>query len=313
MAATEFDAIIIGGGPGGLSAAIISRLRGMNVLVLESGAFGGPLVSLYPEKLVLNYPGFPDGVTAREIGERLVAQAANLGVEMRCARVLKITRDRVVETGEETYRAKAIIIATGSSPRSIGILGEAEFNTGDRGVYYFVTDPEVFRDKRVVIAGGGDTAVDSALALEGVSESLTVIHRRDKFRAYEVNAAKVLKSDKIDVRFESEIMEIKGGDSVESVMLKGKDGGTDEIDADIVILAFGLVPNNEIFADLGLELDYEGRIITDSTQKTKLDGIYAAGDIVAGTGHLELIVVAVAQGAVAAHHAYIETADPYWG
>ena len=313
MAATEFDAIIIGGGPGGLSAAIISRLRGMNVLVLESGGFGGPLVSLYPEKLVLNYPGFPDGVLAKEIGQRLVAQAGNLGVEMRSARVLKITVDREVETEEETYQAKAIIIATGSSPRSIGILGEAEFNTGDRGVYYFVTDPEVFRDKRVVIAGGGDTAVDSALTLEGVAESLTVIHRRDKFRAYEVNAAKVLKSDKIDVRFESEIVEIKGTDAVESVFLKGKEGKTDEIDADAVILAFGLVPNNEIFADLGLELDYEGRIITDSKQKTNLDGIYAAGDIVAGTGHLELIVVAVAQGAVAAHHAYIETAEPYWG
>ncbi|GBE18547.1 thioredoxin reductase [archaeon BMS3Abin16] len=313
MAATEYDAIIIGGGPGGLSAAVISRLRGMNVLVLESGAFGGPLVSLYPEKLVLNYPGFPDGVLAKEIGQRLVAQAGNLGVEMRSARVLKITVDREVETEEETYRGKAIIIATGSSPRSVGVLGEAEFNTGDRGVYYFVTDPEVFRDKRVVIAGGGDTAVDSALTLEGVAESLTVIHRRDKFRAYEVNAAKVLKSDKIDVRFESEIVEIKGTDAVESVFLKGKEGKTDEIDADAVILAFGLVPNNEIFADLGLELDYEGRIITDSKQKTNLDGIYAAGDIVAGTGHLELIVVAVAQGAVAAHHAYIETAEPYWG
>ncbi len=313
MAEAEYDAIIIGGGPGGLFAAVISRLRGMNVLVLESGSFGGPLTSLYPEKLVLNYPGFPDGVTAREIGERLVAQAANLGVEMRCERVLKITKNLEVETGEETYRAKAVIIAAGSSPRSIGILGEAEFNTMDRGVYYFVTDLERFRGKRVVVAGGGDTAVDSAVALEGVAKSLTIIHRRDKFRAFEANAEKVLKSPKINVMFESEIVEIKGGDSVESVVLKGKSDAATEIDADAVILAFGLVPNNEIFADLGLELDYEGRIITDSKQKTNLDGIYAAGDIVAGTGHLELIVVALAQGAVAAHHAYIETAEPYWG
>ncbi|MFV2041502.1 MAG: NAD(P)/FAD-dependent oxidoreductase, partial [Candidatus Hydrothermarchaeales archaeon] len=274
MAEAEYDTIIIGGGPGGLFAAVISRLRGMNVLVLESGAFGGPLVSLYPEKLVLNYPGFPDGVTAREIGERLVAQAANLGVEMRCERVLKITKNLEVETGEETYRAKAVIIAAGSSPRSIGILGEAEFNTMDRGVYYFVTDPERFRGKRVVVAGGGDTAVDSAGALEGVAKSLTIIHRRDKFRAFEANAEKVLKSPKIDVMFESEIVEIKGGDSVESVVLKGKSEAATEIDADAVILAFGLVPNNEIFADLGLELDYEGRIITDSKQKTNLDGIY---------------------------------------
>jgi thioredoxin reductase (NADPH) len=232
---------------------------------------------------------------------------------MRSERVLKITKDREVETEEQSYRGKAIIIATGSRPRSVGILGEAEFNMQDRGVYYFVTDPEGFRDKKVVIAGGGDTAVDSALALEGSAESLTVIHRRGKFRAYEANAKKVLESSKIDVSFESEIAEIKGGDTVESVVVKGKSGETSEVECDAVILAFGLIPNNEIFAGLGLELDYEGRILTDSKQKTNLDGIYAAGDIVAGTGHLELIVVAVAQGAVAAHHAYIETAEPYWG
>lgn len=313
MADTVYDAIIIGGGPGGLSAAIISRLRGMNVLVLESGAFGGPLVSLYPEKLVLNYPGFPDGVLAREIGERLALQGENLGVEMRSERVLKITKNREVETEEETYKGKAIIITTGSRPREVGILGEAEFNQQDRGVYYFVTDLETFRGKKVVIAGGGDTAVDSALALEGIAKSLTLIHRRKKFRAIETNAKKVLESSKIDVRFESEIVEIKGDDNVESVVVKGKSGETSEVAADAVILAFGLVPNNEIFAGLGLELDYEGRIVTDSNQKTNLEGIYAAGDIVAGTGHLELIVVAVSQGAVAAHHAYIETAAPYWG
>jgi thioredoxin reductase (NADPH) len=313
VAETVYDAIIIGGGPGGLSAAVISRLRGMDVLVLESGAFGGPLASLYPEKLVLNYPGFPDGILAKEIGKRLVSQAANLGVEMRCERVLKITKNREVETEEQTYTGKAIIIATGSRPKEVGIFGEAEFNQQDRGVYYFVSDPEMFRDKKVVIAGGGDTAVDSALALEDIAESLTIIHRRGEFRAFEANASKVLKSEKIDVRFESQIVEIKGGDSVESVVVKGKSEEVAVVDCDAVILAFGLVPNNEIFADLGLVLDYEGRIVTDSKQKTNLDGVYAAGDIVAGTGHLELIVVAVAHGAVAAHHAYIETAEPYWG
>jgi len=313
VATAEFDAIIIGGGPGGLSAAIISRLRGMNAVVFESGAFGGPLVSLYPEKLVLNYPGFPDGVTAGEIGRRLVAQTENLGVEMRSERVLKITKNRVVETDAETYSAKAIIIATGSRSKSVGILGEAEHNLMDCGVYYFVTTPEAFRGKKVVIAGGGDTAIDSALALEGVVESLIVIHRRDSFRAFEANANKVLKSPKIDVRFESQIMEIKGTDSVETVTVRDKSGETSEVHADAVILSFGLIPNNEIFAELGLELDYEGRIVTDGKQKTNLDGVYAAGDIVAGTGHLELIIVAVAQGAVAAHHAYIETAEPYWG
>jgi thioredoxin reductase (NADPH) len=313
VAESEYDAIIIGGGPGGLSAAVISRLRGMNVLLLESGSYGGPLTSLYPEKLVLNYPGFPDGVLAKEIGKRLVTQAANLGVEMRNERVLKITKDKLIETEEAQYKGKAIIIATGSRPKEVGILGEAEFNQQDKGVFYYVTDPENFKGKCVVIAGGGDTAIDSALALEGIAKKITVIHRRGVFRAFEANAKKVLESSKIDVMFESHIIEIKGGENVESVLVKGKSGETTEVEIDSLILAFGLVPNNEIFEGLGLELDYEGRIITDTKQKTNLDGIYAAGDIVAGTGHLELIVVAVAQGAVAAHHAYIETSEPYWG
>lgn len=313
MAGLEYDAIIIGGGPGGLSASIISRLRGMNVLILESGFFGGPLASLYPEKLVLNYPGFPDGILAKDIARKLVTHAKYLGVEMRDERALKITKDRTVETEEGVYKGKAIIISTGSRPKEVGILGEMEFNIQDRGVYYYVTDPEKFRGKIVFIAGGGDTAIDSALALEDLAKNLLVVHRRDSFRAYEVNAKKVLSSEKIKVKLETQIQEIKGDERVERVLLKDKDGGVSEVEVDAVILAFGLVPNNEIFADLGLELDYEGRIITDSNLKTNIEGIYAAGDIVAGTGHLELIVVAVAQGAVAAHHAYLETAEPYWG
>jgi thioredoxin reductase (NADPH) len=313
MADSEYDAIIIGGGPGGLSASIIGRLRGMNVLVLESGYFGGPLASLYPEKRVLNYPGFPDGILAKDIASKLITQAKNLGVEMRGERVLKITKDRTVETEEGLYKGKAIIIATGSRPKEVGILGEMEFNLLDRGVYYYVTDPEKFRGKRVLIAGGGDTAIDSALALEDLATDILVVHRRDSFRAYEVNAKKVLSSEKIKVKLETQIQEIKGDERVEMIFLRDKDGGVSSVEVDAVILAMGLVPNNEIFAELGLELDYEGRILTDSKQKTNVDGIYAAGDIVAGTGHLELIVVAVAQGAVAAHHAYLETAEPYWG
>jgi thioredoxin reductase (NADPH) len=309
----EFDVVIIGGGPGGLSASIIASLRGMRVLVLESGSFGGPLASLYPEKLVLNYPGFPEGILAKDIASRLVSQAEKLSVEMRYERVLKITREKEVQTDEETYRGKAIIIASGSRPREVGILGEMEFNQQDKGVYYFVTDLESFRGRKVVIAGGGDTAVDSTLALVDVADKVMLIHRKDVLRARGVNAEKVLKSNKVELIFQAEIQEIKGGEKVESVVLKDKSGGVQEVRADAVILALGLVPNNEIFADLGLDLDYEGKINTDPNQKTNIDGIYAVGDIVAGTGGLELIVVAVAQGAVAAHHAYIETATPYWG
>jgi thioredoxin reductase (NADPH) len=309
----EFDLVIIGGGPGGLSASIIASLRGMRVLVLESGSFGGPLASVYPGKLVLNYPGFPEGILAKDIARKFVLQAKSLGVDMRNERVLKITKDKAIETEEGTYRGKAIIIATGSRPKEVGILGEMEFNHQDKGVYYYVTKPESFKGKNVVIAGGGDTAVDSALALEDLAGKLMLIHRRDVFRAYKVNAEKVFKSKKIEVKFQTEIQEIKGGEKVTSVVLKDKSGMSKDVEADTVILALGLVPNNEIFADLGLDMDYEGKIITDPKQNTNIEGVYAVGDIVSGTGSLELIVVAVSQGAVAAHHAYLETATPYWG
>ncbi len=112
---------------------------------------------------------------------------------------------------------------------------------------------------------------------------------------------------------ESQIEKINGAEHVESVVVRDKEGKSSSIDVEAVILAFGQVPNNEIFKDLGLELDYEGKIVIDEKQKTNLKGIYAAGDIVSGTGSLELIVVAIAQGAIAAHHAYLETATPYWG
>jgi thioredoxin reductase (NADPH) len=308
-----YDAIIVGGGPAGLSAAIIGALRGMKILIIESGSFGGPLASLYPEKLVLNYPGFPVGILAKDLAHKFVAQAKGLDIDMRFERALKITDKKEVLTDEGNYSGKSVIITTGSKPREVGILGEMEFNSGDRGVHYYVTDPEKFRDKVVLVVGGGDTAIDSVLALEGIAKKLTLAHRKDSFRAYAANVKKVVESSRIDVFLETQIKEIKGEEKVNSAVLFGKDGKTIEVEADSVILAFGLVPNNEIFSDLGLKLDYEGRIETDPGQKTNLDGFYAAGDIVAGTGSLELIVVAVAQGAIAAHNAYLETATPYWG
>jgi len=313
MPEEDFDIIVVGGGPAGLSAAIFAALRGVKVLVLESGAVGGLLASLYPEKTLLNCPGFPSGVKAREIAENLCNQALELGVELRQERVRRITREKMVETEEASYTGKAVIIATGSRPREVGIPGELEFNIQDRGVYYYVTEPESFRGRRVIVAGGGDTAIDAALALENIASKVVLVHRRDVFRAAELNVRKVMGSKKIEVRMETQIQEINGGEHVESVRLIDKEGKASELKADAVILAFGLVPNNEIFQDLGLDLDYEGRIKTDQRQKTNIPGIYAAGDIVSGTGSLELIAVAIAQGAVAAHHAYLEIAEPYWG
>ncbi|WP_457555251.1 NAD(P)/FAD-dependent oxidoreductase [Candidatus Pyrohabitans sp.] len=305
----SYDVIVVGGGPAGLSAGIFCAERGMRVAVFESGSFGGALVSIYPGKLVLNYPGFPSGIRAKELAELFIKQARDYGVELKKERVLEITPQLRVKTDSAQYSAKAVVIATGTRPRELGIPGEAEFNYADLGVYYSVTDPERFAGRRVLVVGGGDSALEHAVELSRVA-SVTLVHRRGEFRANQKNVERLSRSD-VKVLLNTEVEEIGGESKVEWVKLRSA-GGELKIEVDAVVLAVGHVPNSEIFAKLGLECDSDGRIKTDAAQRTSVPGIYAAGDIVSGVGHLELLVVAVAQGAVAAHNIYVELYEPYW-
>ncbi len=305
----SYDVIVVGGGPAGLSAGIFCAERGLRVAVFESGSFGGALVSIYPNKLVLNYPGFPSGIKAKELAELLIKQARDYGVELRRERVLEITHELKVRTEEGEYSARAIVIATGTRPKALGIPGEAEFNYAELGVYYSITDVEKFAGKRVLVVGGGDSALETAVELSQVA-NVTLVHRRSEFRAIARNVER-LRNSEVEVLLNTELEEIGGEERVEWVRLRRDDESfTRSVDA--VVLAIGHVPNTEIFAKLGLECDTDGRIKTDAAQRTSVKGIYAAGDIVSGVGHLELLVVAVAQGAVAAHNIYMELAEPYW-
>lgn len=302
-----YDLIIVGSGPAGLSGAIFAAQRGLRVLVLESGAFGGLLASLLPEKVIPNYPGL-SGKTAGEIARLMVEEANALGVELKKERVIEITREKKVITLEGEYEAKAILIATGARPRELGVRGEAEYNYGDRGIYYYVTEPKKFADKRVLVMGGGNSALDAALELAAIAKEVTLAHRRDKFRAIDASVEKARSCKNVRILLNTELQEINGDEErvTSAVLINHKTGERQELQVNAIILAVGLIPNNEIFQRLGLKLDEEGRIITDAMQKTSVAGIYAAGDIVAGTGKMELIVVAVAQGAIAAHNAYLE-------
>ena len=305
----SYEVIVVGGGPAGLSAGIFCAERGLRVALFESGSLGGALASIYPNKLVLNYPGFPAGIKAKELAELLVKQARDYGVEFRRERVLEITSGLRVRTEEGEYSAKAIVIATGTRPRELGIPGEAEFNYADLGVYYSVASPEKFAGKRILVVGGGDSALEAAVELSQVAE-VTLVHRRGEFRALAKNVERLRKSD-VEVLLNTELEEIGGEGRVEWVRLRSaEESFTRSVDA--VVLAVGQVPNTEIFKKLGLDCDSDGRIKTDATQCTSVAGIYAAGDIVAGVGHLELLVVAVAQGAVAAHNIYLKLYEPYW-
>ncbi|MEK6978431.1 MAG: NAD(P)/FAD-dependent oxidoreductase [Candidatus Hydrothermarchaeota archaeon] len=307
----EYDVVVVGGGPGGLTAGMMASLRGLKVLVLDGGAFGGLLVSLYPKKLILNYPGFAEGIAARELGEAWVRQAQGYGVVMKRERVVEITPELLVRTTEGEYLGRATVIATGNRPRELGIPGEMDFNYQDRGVHYYVTEPQAFQGKRALVVGGGDTALDAALDLLGVASEVYIAHRRESFRALEASIEKA-KAGGAKFLLETELEAILGGEGVERALLKGKEGRF-ELHVDAVVLAVGQVPNTEIYQKLGLETDQEGRIVTDREQRTSVKGVFAVGDVVTGTGALELILVAASQGAVAAHHIYMDLSQPYWG
>lgn len=309
----EYDVVVIGGGPGGLTAGIWCGERGLKVLILEGGAWGGLLTTLFPEKLIPNYPGFPEGIYAKDLVERWLKKAEESGAEMKNERVLEITREKIIKTAEGEYKGRIIIIATGNRPRELGLPGEADFNTLDKGVYYYVTDPKVFEDKKVLVVGGGDTAVDAALDLLGIAEEITIIHRRDQFRALPKKVKNMKQSKKIRILMNTELEEIKGEEEVEKVILRNNIKNKKfELKVEKIVLAVGLTPNNEIFTELGLETDERGLIMTDAAQRTNIEGIFAVGDISSASGGFELIIVAVAQGAIAACHAFLDLMQPYW-
>lgn len=308
----EFDVIVVGAGPGGLTAGIWCSERGLKVLILEGGAIGGLPITLFPEKLIQNYPGYAEGILAKNLLNEWLKKAEEAMVEIRTERVVEITREKQVKTNENEYTGKIVIIATGNRPRELGVPGESNFNTLDRGVYYYVTEPDKFKGKKVLVVGGGDTAVDAARDLKDTADEITIIHRREQFRALPKNVEKLREEDRIKILMSTELLEIKGDEEIEGVVLKNNNRGRFDLDVDMVVLTVGMTPNNEIFEKLGLKTDDKGLIVTDTVQRTSIEGVYAVGDISSASGGFELLIVAVAQGAIAACHAFLEAMDPYW-
>ncbi|MHA1214174.1 MAG: NAD(P)/FAD-dependent oxidoreductase [Candidatus Hodarchaeales archaeon] len=303
------DVIIIGGGPAGLSAGIVSSLKGLKTFVFEGGTWGGLLSTIYPYKKIFNYPGTPR-IRADHLVSEWVRQAADHGVHLIKERVTKIYPNLSVDTAEGyTYKGKAVIIATGMKPNELGIPGESKFSKKDRGVYPYVTEPASFRDSRVLVVGGGDTAIDAVIDLKNIAEKVYLAHRRKAFRASETSLAKVKDEGLVEILTEMGIIEIFGTKQVEGAILEHvvtKERIT--LDVDKIVLAVGLRPNTEIFENLGLE--FKGKyLVTDQLMRTNIEGIFAAGDIVTP---YQLAAVAAAQGALAAYGAYLFIRDPYW-
>ena len=305
----EFEVIVVGGGPAGLNTAIMCATRHLNVLLLERDKMGGLLATLYPNKIIPNYPGFPEGIVAIELVRNWLRHLRLSGVAVKQEAVLDVAKDLTVTTCKKKRRSRVVVIATGTNPRRLGIPNESKFSKGGKGVYYFASHPEEFVGKKVLVVGGGDTAIDVALELLNLADEITLVHRREGFRAFDENVETVRKSGMVDFVLKGEVIAIKGRNRVEKAVIK-QEGKKLEKRVDAVIIAIGLVPNNEVFRNLGLKTDERGFILTDRAQRTNIEGIFAVGDVV--HGGLRLITVAASHGATASHFIYSYVKKPYW-
>lgn len=300
-----YDLIIIGGGPAGLTASIYAKRFGLNTLLIEKLGTGGqvPLTDL-----VENFPGFPEGISGVELATKITEQAKRFNSEIINEEVLEVDfgEPKRVKTSVSVYESKGIIIATGANPKKLNIPGEREF-TG-RGVSYCaVCDAYFYKNKDVVVVGGGDSALTEALYLTTFVNKLYLIHRRDKFRAAQYLQEKVLKNNKIEIILNSELKEIKGEKRVEKVIVYNKEKNENfELNVNGVFIYVGLNPNSEMFKDK-ITLDENGFIITDEDMRTNIKFVYAAGDV--RKKSLRQIITACSDGAIAANTFCTDSCD----
>lgn len=293
----KYDVVIIGAGPAGLNAALYSARAGLKTLVLERLFAGGQAATTSE---VDNFIG-TGKIGGAALCMQMEKQAKSFGAEVKYEDVLSLdTSEKKIVTKKNTYLARAVIIATGASPRKIGIDGEEKFR--GRGVSYCATcDGGFFKDKTVCVIGGGDTAAEDALYLSNICKKVYVIHRRDKFRAAAKTVEKLYNNSKIEIVLNTVAEKINGGDFVNSVSVKNVASGEKrEISTDAVFVAAGNIPSNALFKGT-IKTDENGYIIVDKNMRTDKENIYAAGDVCQKP--LRQIITACADGAVAASSA----------
>ncbi len=306
MSVREVDVAVVGAGPGGLYAATYVGLRGLGALVLDIlPAPGGQITALYPEKRIHDVAGFR-AVRGRELVERCTEQAEAAGAELQLStRAERLTRTAdgfVVGTADRgEVRCRAVIVAAGLGTFTPRRLPDAERFEG-RGVCYVIRDPEAFRDEHLVIVGGGDAAVDWALELEHLAASVTLVHRRDRFRAHE-GRVEALLSSSVDVMTEAEVVHLHGdGQLAGAEVLHKPSGEHREVAATRLYAALGFHADLGPVAEWGIGV--EGRVVAvDRCMRTEVAGVFAAGDITDYAGKLKLISAAFGEAVIAANHA----------
>lgn len=296
-----YDIIIVGGGPAGLTAALYAGRANKKVVVFEAKVPGGQIVNAH---MVSNYPGI-DNISGADYATNLYNQVLNLGVEVKFETVLSINDDKEVTTNSGTYKAKAIILATGAENRKLRI--ENEEKLVGKGVSYCATcDGNFYKEKIVAVVGGGNTALEDALYLSGLASKVYLIHRRDTFRGEAKLVNELEQKDNVIIIYNSNVIKINGNDKVESIVIKNIDESINEIDIDGLFIAVGQEPKNIIFKDV-VDVDEKGYIVTKDDVHTNKKGIYVAGD--AREKLLKQLTTAVSDGSIAATVAIKEMED----
>ena len=306
MQKIDYDLVIIGGGPAGLTAGIYAARARLNVILIEKVVPGGQILVT---DWIENYPGFPEGLCGADLVQKMTEQAEKFGLGIETNDVVSLDLNgsvKKIHLTDKTIRARALVIATGAAPRKLGIPGELKLF--GKGVSTCATcDGPFYRDQVVVAAGGGDTAVQESLFLTKFARKVYLVHRRDQLRATKILQERAFNNDKLEIVWNSVLTEIKGTSSVEQVVLKDVRTGKEEsMPADGCFIWIGIIPNTALL-DNSVKLDANGFILTDFNMQTSVPGVFAAGDVRATP--LRQVSTAVGDAAIAATAAeqYIES------
>jgi len=311
-----YDLIVVGGGPTGLTAGIYARTRDLSTLILEAQTFGGQLSLLYPTKSVYDYPSYI-AIEAEELGRLFVEHAREAGCEMRegeeVVELVHRKKGFLVRTTKGEHETRSLILALGFGlfePKTLNVPGEAEFE--GKGVYYMIRDRREFRGKRIVVVGGGDSALEAALQLAATAGHVTLVHRRESFRGMEKNVDAV-KRVPIEVMLNSEVTAIEGdGWARRAIVYNNQTLDRTVLDVDAIIVQVGFAPNLEKVKRWGIGLEGDRHIKVNPDMSTNVPGIFAAGDIVSYPGKDKRIVTGAGEAVTAVMSAYKLLRSPYW-
>ena len=295
-----YDMIIVGGGPGGYTAALYAARAGLDTVVLEKLSAGGQM-ALTEE--IQNYPGFEDGIDGFTLAEKMQRQAEQFGAKTEYAQVTRMdltAEPKILETSEGPFFARTVVLATGANPRELGLPNEAAL-TGRGIAYCAACDGMRYRGRTVVVVGGGNSAAADALLLSRIARKVILVHRRDTLRATKVYHDPLMRAENLEFRWDSTVIELLHGDQLTGVRLRDvKTGAETEVPCDGVFISVGREPATELVRDQ-IALDKSGYVAAGETTETSVPGVYAVGDV--RTKPLRQVVTAVADGATAVHMA----------